>query len=56
MASLLAMLITAIQIVVSCRCNSLDFGGSIERDSTGFRNTRGRSADRGFRSRRAALP
>lgn len=35
----------------SCSCNSPDFSGSIERDSTAFRKTRRRSVDRGFRSR-----
>jgi hypothetical protein len=52
----LAMLITVIQVVVSCRCNSLDFSASIERNSTAFRNTPRRSADRGFRSRPATVP
>jgi hypothetical protein len=54
-ARLLAMLITT-YVVVSCWCNSLDFSGSIERDSTAFRNTRRDSVDRGFQSRQAALP
>jgi hypothetical protein len=39
-----AMLITAIQVVVSWRCNSLHFSASIERDSTALRSTPRRSA------------
>jgi hypothetical protein len=52
MACSLAILITAIQVVVLL-CNSRHFSGSIERDSSAFRNTRRRSVDRGFRSRPA---